>query len=43
MDDIVSNPIAANNRGELICMGDIPGNAVLSILKGKAGSLIVVV
>lgn len=40
MEDIVRDPISANEKGELICVGEVPENAVLSILKGKNENLI---
>jgi len=40
MEDIVRDPIAVNEKGELICVGEVPENTVLSILKGKEASLI---
>jgi len=39
-EDIVRDPIAVNKRGELVCVGEIPENTVLYILKGKKTSLI---
>jgi hypothetical protein len=40
MEDIVRDPIAVNDRGELICVGEVPENTALSILKGHGASLI---
>lgn len=40
MEDIVRDPIAVVNGSELFCVGEVPENAVLSILKGKKASLI---
>lgn len=40
VEDIVRDPIAVNEKGELICVGEVPENTVLSILKGKKASLI---
>jgi hypothetical protein len=40
MEDIVRDPINVNEKGELFCVGEIPENTVLSILKGKKDSLI---
>jgi len=37
---VVRDPIAVGNNGELICVGDVPENSVLDILKGKKNSLI---
>lgn len=39
-EDIVRDPITVNEKGELICVGEVPENSVLYILKGEAGSLI---
>ncbi|MCK9419230.1 MAG: FIST C-terminal domain-containing protein [Nitrospirae bacterium] len=39
-EDIVRDPIRVNVRGELVCVGEIPENAVLNILKGKDASLL---
>ncbi|OGW52422.1 MAG: hypothetical protein A2Z46_05755 [Nitrospirae bacterium RBG_19FT_COMBO_55_12] len=39
-EDIVRDPIMVNERGELVCVGEIPENAVLNILKGEASSLL---
>jgi len=39
-EQIVRDPIATNEKGELICVGEVPENAVLSILKGKPENLI---
>lgn len=39
-EDIVRDPIAVNEKGELICVGDVPENTVLNILKGDANKLI---
>ena len=35
-EDIVRDPLALNDRNELICAGDIPENAVLNVLKAQA-------
>jgi len=40
MEDIVRDPISVNEKGELFCVGEVPENTVLSILKGKKDSLI---
>ena len=40
MEDIVRDPISVNERGELFCVGEVPENTVLSILKGEKDSLI---
>lgn len=39
-ENIVRDPIAVNDRGELICIGEVHENAALEILKGCNGSLI---
>ncbi|MDW7690510.1 FIST N-terminal domain-containing protein [Flammeovirgaceae bacterium SG7u.111] len=39
-EKIVRDPIATNEKGELFCVGEVPENAVLSILKGKPQNLI---
>lgn len=39
-EDIVRDPIAVGEEGELICVGEIPANTVLYILKGDNESLI---
>jgi hypothetical protein len=39
-EDIVRDPIAVNEEGELLCVGDVPENTVLNILKGDAQKLI---
>lgn len=39
-EDIVRDPIAVGSQGELICVGEVPNNSVLSILKGKNTNLI---
>jgi hypothetical protein len=36
---VVRDPIAPGEGGTLVCVGDVPENAVLSILKGEAASL----
>lgn len=38
-EDIVRDPITVNERGEIVCVGEIPENAVLNILKGEESSL----
>lgn len=40
MEDIVRDPIAVNDNGELICVGEVHENTVLNILKGKNDLLI---
>lgn len=37
---VVRDPIAVNELGELTCVGEVPENTVLSILKGEKESLI---
>jgi hypothetical protein len=39
-EHIVRDPIAVNEKGELICVGEVPENAALSIMKGNRDSLI---
>lgn len=39
-EDIVRDPIAVGASDELICVGDMPENTVLYILKGKSDNLI---
>lgn len=39
-EDIVRDAFAVNEKGELICAGEIPENTVLSILEGSQASLI---
>lgn len=39
-EDIVRDPIAVRNGEEIICIGEIPENAVLNILKGNKRHLI---
>ena len=39
-EDIVRDPIAATEAGELICVGEVPENATLNILKGDEAALI---
>jgi hypothetical protein len=38
-EDIVRDPLALNERNELVCAGDIPENAVLNVLKAKTDRL----
>ncbi|MFH1293122.1 MAG: FIST N-terminal domain-containing protein [Pseudomonadota bacterium] len=40
MEDIVRDPISVNQKSELFCVGEVPENTVLSILKGEKASLI---
>ncbi len=37
---VVRDPIATNPKGELICVGEVPENTVLDILKGENSQLI---
>lgn len=39
-EDIVRDPIATNEAGELICVGEVPAHSVLNILKGNPQSLV---
>lgn len=39
-EDIVRDPIIATESGELICVGEVPENALLYILRGQKHSLI---
>ena len=39
-EDIVRDPITVNEEGHLICVGEVPMNSVLNILKGDKESLI---
>ncbi len=39
-EDIVRDPIAVDENGSLICVGEVPENTVLYILKGKNDKLI---
>ncbi len=39
-EDVVRDPIAVNEKGELICVGEVPENTVLYILKGEPATLI---
>lgn len=39
-EDIVRDPILANEKGELVCVGEVPNNSVLYILKGENEALI---
>jgi len=40
LEDVVRDPIAVSDIGELICIGEVPENTVLNILKGEKESLI---
>lgn len=37
---VVRDPLSANENGDLICVGEVPENAVLDILKGENHTLI---
>ena len=39
-EDIIRDPIAVDKNGSLICVGEVPENAVLYIMKGKNEGLI---
>jgi len=39
-EDIVRDPISVGDQGELICVGEVPENTVLYILKGENAALI---
>lgn len=39
-EDVVRDPIVVNADGELVCVGEVPENSVLYILKGKNEKLI---
>lgn len=39
-EDIVRDPIIVNDSGELMCVGEVPENALLYILKGDKESLV---
>ncbi|MEO0898387.1 MAG: FIST C-terminal domain-containing protein [Bacteroidota bacterium] len=39
-EDIVRDPITVNDKGELTCVGEVPENTVLNILKGEPENLI---
>ncbi|MCI4667222.1 MAG: FIST C-terminal domain-containing protein [Bacteroidia bacterium] len=39
-EDIVRDPILTNENGELVCVGDVPENSVINILKGKEENLV---
>jgi len=38
-EDIVRDPIMATENGELVCVGEVPENAIMHILQGNANSL----
>ena len=37
---MVRDPIATNEKGELVCVGEVTSNTVLDILKGEEANLI---
>jgi len=39
-EKVVRDPISVNEKGELICVGEVPENSVLEILKGEKEALI---
>ena len=39
-EDSVRDPLSVNAKGEILCVGEIPENAVLNILKGDCASLL---
>jgi len=39
-EDIVRDPISVNGRGELLCVGEIPENAALNLLRGDDAKLL---
>ena len=39
-DDIVRDPLAFNEKGEIICIGEVRPNTVLHVLKGHPDSLL---
>jgi hypothetical protein len=39
-EDVVRDPFQTTDKGELICVGEIPENTALNILKGRSESLI---
>jgi hypothetical protein len=39
-EDVVRDPIAVTEEGELVCVGEIPENAVLHILRGEDNELL---
>jgi hypothetical protein len=39
-EDVVRDPIAVNEKGELICVGEVPENTALYILHGEKESLL---
>jgi len=39
-EDVVRDPISVTDAGELICVGDVPENTVLNVLKGEPELLV---
>lgn len=39
-EDVVRNPIAVDKKGNLVCVGEVPENTALYILKGEEKSLL---
>ncbi len=39
-EEIIRDPLLVNDAGELVCVGEVPENAVLHIMKGEAENLI---
>lgn len=39
-EEVVRDPISVGSQGELVCVGEVPENTVLNILKGTEGNLI---
>ncbi|MEQ8707320.1 MAG: FIST N-terminal domain-containing protein [Phaeodactylibacter sp.] len=39
-EEVVRDPISVNEEGGLVCVGEVPENAVLNIMKGTADNLI---
>jgi hypothetical protein len=38
-EDVVRDPIMVTEKGELVCVGEVPENAIIHILQGRAESL----
>ncbi|MCR9101785.1 MAG: FIST C-terminal domain-containing protein [bacterium] len=39
-EEVIRDPIAVNSEGGLVCVGEVPENTVLNIMKGTADNLI---
>ena len=39
-EDVVRDPIAVGENGELVCVGEVPENAVLNLLRGERSDLL---